>query len=322
MTLRVNRLIILFIVAVSTSLLIIACNFPHPPENNLSSSSTRLIKHAFGETYIPKNPQRFVTLQDIYLASAITLGVKPIASTTYGATDGIPFRGVTEEQIEGIELIGDGHQPNLETLVSLNPDLILAREFHQDIYDRLSAIAPTVVVDWNQFDSFKNRFLELAKVLNRTEKAEELLREYHQRVEQFKNIMGDNLDKLEISVIYVYGPITTLRSWNIIYQVIQDTGIKLIPVQEAMANNNADNVNLSIETIPEHDADFLFIVKYPSDNANLILANPIWQNLDAIKSGRYVEISPERWVGSCTTVANFILDDLFKYIAQNPEINY
>lgn len=320
MTLKVPRFIRWLIVTVSTSLLIVACN-SNLPKNHPSSSPTRLIQHAFGETYIPTNPQRFVTLQDIYLASAITLGIKPIASTTYGATDGIPFRGVTEEQVKGIKLIGDGHRPSLEKLLSIKPDLILAREFHQDIYDRLSAIAPTVVVDWNQFDSFKDRFLDLAKVLNRTEKAKELLKEYNQRVEQFKNIMGDNLNSLEISVIRIYGPITTLKSWDIVYQVIKDAGIKLIPIQEATAKNQGNNVNLSIETLPEHDADFIFIVKYPSDDANSILANPIWQNLDAIKAGRYVEISPERWVGTCTTVANYILDDLFQYLAQNPEIN-
>ncbi|GAB4304319.1 MAG: hypothetical protein Kow0091_05970 [Geminocystis sp.] len=101
-------------------------------------------------TYRPDSPQRVVTLQDIYLASAITLGIKPIASTTYSATDGIPFRGVSTEQIKGIELIGDGHQPNLEKLLSIKPDLILAREFHEDIYDRLLAIAPTVAVDWHR----------------------------------------------------------------------------------------------------------------------------------------------------------------------------
>ena len=81
-----------------------------------------------------------------------------------------------------------------------------------------------------------------------------------------------------------------------------------------------DSVNFSIETLPEHDGDFLFIEKYPNKEAASIQKNPLWKQLDVIQSGRYTEISLERWIGISATTANYILDDLFKYLANNPAL--
>ncbi|MGD1921518.1 MAG: hypothetical protein ACFCAD_23075 [Pleurocapsa sp.] len=110
-----------------TCLLAIGCHKVslNPPIDSQASLSetTRLIEHSLGEAEIPANPQRIVTLHDsLLLSPAIALGVKPIASTTYSAVDGIPFREVTPKQVKGIEILGDGHQPNLEKLLLLDQD--------------------------------------------------------------------------------------------------------------------------------------------------------------------------------------------------------
>jgi iron complex transport system substrate-binding protein len=306
-------------------LLTIACNQAISTNPSLTREiapvpPTRLIQHALGEVQIPAQPQRVVTLHDsLFLSPAIALGVKPIATTTYGATDGIPFRGVTPEQVEGIEILGDGHQPNLERLLSVNPDLILATgSIHQSIYGQLSAIAPTVVANWDDFNSFKDWFRYVADTLNRTNRANELLTQYQERVNEFRQAMGDRLDELRVSFIYVYGgPLSTLDSSNMIYEIFSDVGLKLIPIQEKMAHRGS--LNFSLEDLPKHDANFLFIGKYPSEDVDSILNNPIWQQLNAVKSGQVYEVSPQKWAGSCTITANEILDDLFKYLLDEDE---
>ena len=307
-------------------LLAIACNGNVPADLSTAGeasipAATRLIKHDLGETEIPVDPQRVVTLTDAWLlVPAITLGVKPIATTTYHAGNGIPFRGVTPKQVEGIEILGDGHQPSLEKLLALKPDLILAdANLHEGIYSQLSSIAPTVAFDlFYKGESFKDGFRSIASVLDKTERAEQLLDQYQDRVNQFKQVMGDRLDELQISFIAIYGELSTLESFWLAYEVFSDIGLKLIPIQEEMAHSG--NARFSLETLPEHDGDFLFIEKFPSQDVEAIMNSPLWQKLDAVKLGNYLEVSPQRWQGKCLVFANNILDDLFKYIAENPAL--
>ena len=326
MTTKMLHLLKHIVLAALIFIIAIACNGYVPANLSTTSktstaSATRLIKHDLGETAIPGDPQRVVTLTEAWLlAPAITLGVKPIATTTYSAADGIPFRGVTPEQVEGIEILGDGHQPSLERLLALKPDLILAdANLHEGIYSQLSAIAPTVAFDlFYRGESFKEGFRRIADVLDKTERAEQLLDQYQDRVNQFKQVMGNRLDELRISFIAIYGELSTLESFWLTYEVFSDVGLKLIPIQEKMANSG--NSGFSIETLPEHDGDFLFIEKYPSQDIEDILSSPLWQKLDAVKSGNYLEVSPQQWQGRCLIFANNILDDLFKYIAENPAV--
>lgn len=325
MTTKMPRLLKQLVLAGLMCLLAIACNRNLAPiaREVPVPVAMRLIQHDLGETEIPVEPQRVVTLTDAWLlAPAVTLGIKPIATTTYSAAAGVPFRGVAPEQVKGIEILGDGHQPNLEKLLSLNPDLILAdANLHEQIYDQLSAIAPTVALDlFSDGDSFKTSFLRVAHVLNRDEQAEQLLEAYEGRVNQFRQVMGSRLDNLRISFIAVYGEtLWALESSWLSYEVFSDVGLKLVPIQETMAHSG--NVNFSIETLPEHDSDFLFIEKYPTQEVDVILSNPLWQKLDVITSGNYLEVSPQRWQGTGIVFANNILDDLFQYIAENPTLS-
>ena len=72
------------------------------------------------------------------------LQVKPV-----GAVESIvekPWYLYIREQMEGVTSVGAETQPNLEEIIALQPDLIIAtKSRHEQIYDQLSAIAPTVV---------------------------------------------------------------------------------------------------------------------------------------------------------------------------------
>jgi len=305
------------------SLLTIACG--ESPSSNSStreipaSSSTQLVNHALGETNVTTDPQRVVVLHDtIILDPVIALGIKPIAATTYASEKGIAFRGLTTEQSEGIATLGSMEQPNLEKIASLKPDLIFATyHLHHQIYSQLSSIAPTVVVDHNQFDSFKDRFRYIAEVLGEGDQANQVLAQYKTRVEQLRQAMADQFNEVQVSVIHVYGkPLSTPDVTHHISQTFSDIGLQRPPSQQGLLQEK----NFSVEVLPEHDADILFIVKYPSAEVETILRNPIWQQLNAMQTGRFYEVSPERWGGAGgPIVANRILDDLFQYLVDNSD---
>ncbi|WP_416671479.1 ABC transporter substrate-binding protein [Egbenema bharatensis] len=305
------------------SLLTIACGESLSSNSSTreipASSSTQLVNHALGETHVPTDPQRVVVLHDtIILDPVIALGIKPIAATTYAFEAGIKFRGLTAEQSEGIEVLGSMEQPNLEKIAALKPDLIFAtHHLHHQIYSQLSSIAPTVVVDHNQFDSFKDRFRYIAEVLGKGDQANQVLTQYQTRVEQLRQAMADQLNEVQVSVIHVYGePLSTPDATHHISQIFSDIGLQRPPSQEGLLQEK----NFSLEVLPEHDADVLFIVKYPSSEVETILRNPIWQQLNAVQTGQVYEVSPERWGGAGgPIVANRILGDLFQYLVTNPD---
>jgi iron complex transport system substrate-binding protein len=323
MTVKKNRLGQWLLVTGLISLLSIACGESLSSNSSnrepTASSSTQLVNHALGETNVPTEPQRVVVLHDtIILDPVIAVGVKPIAATTYASEEGIAFRGLTAEQSEGIEVLGSMEQPNLEKIAALKPDLIFAtHHLHHQIYSHLSSIAPTVVVDHNQFDSFKDRFRYIAGVLGKSEQANQVLSQYQDRVEELKQALAERLNEIQVSVIHVYGePLSTPDATHHISQIFSDIGLQRPPSQEGLLQEK----NFSLEDLPEHDADVLFIVKYPSSKVEIILSNPIWQQLNAVQSGQVYEVSPERWGGAGgPIVANRILDDLFQYLVANPD---
>jgi iron complex transport system substrate-binding protein len=273
-----------------------------------------------GETQVAVKPQQVVALHDnVILDPMLALGVKPIGVATYASERGLPFRVVSTDQVAGIEWVGDISQPNLEKILILKPDLILAREFHAGIYKRLSEIAPTVIVP-DSLISFKDRFRFIAQVLGRNEEAERVLAQYQARIEEFKRAMGKRLEEIEVSVIefnesgiMTYGPATTVG------EVLKDVGLRRPPAQENLSEltENLQEKTLSLEVIGEHDADVLFLIQYPNVGAESYLNHPVWSQLSAVQNRRVYEVDPKIWSARGPLGANKILDDLSHYLVED-----
>src|SRR5687768_15188777 len=114
-------------------------------QQEAGSGGSRSVEHAMGETQIKGMPERVVVLDTGELDSAMTLGVTPV-----GAVEAIPGEGFPSylEETGGIENVGTIEEPNLEKIATLEPDLILSSKLrHEQIYDQLSKIAPTVFTE-------------------------------------------------------------------------------------------------------------------------------------------------------------------------------
>lgn len=99
----------------------------------------RVMQHIMEETCIPSEPRRVIVLSHRGLLShVLTLGVKPIGSNANTLEDlkGKYLREATYlgKKIEGIQQVGLPDNPNLEKIVLLKPDLILAWEYLESIY--------------------------------------------------------------------------------------------------------------------------------------------------------------------------------------------
>jgi iron complex transport system substrate-binding protein len=295
--------------------LIVACQPSSPHSSTDGLTDCRTVEHLLGQTCIPVQPQRIVVLHDSTLLDPLlALGLEPIAVAAYPNDDGSPLlRCIPPDVAQGLTLVGTPDQPNLEAILNLQPDLILGREFQRGFYGSLSAIAPTVIVPW-QDGSFKDNLQTLATLLEQPEAAQAVLDRYHQRIQQLQQALGDRLNTLVVSVITVQGPvIKTFGLLSTLGEVLQDAGIQRPPPQ----TQPTGRIDLSLEQFPAHDGDVMFLIPESGEEITRYRQSPLWQQLRAVQGDRVHTVEPENWIVAGPQGANRILDDLFTYLVED-----
>jgi iron complex transport system substrate-binding protein len=112
-----------------------------------------VIRHAFGETTIPRKPERVATIQWANQDVALALGVVPVgfSAANYGVVDGSGILPWTAEKLKELgisnpNVFRDTDGLDFEAIADCRPDIILAAYsgITQEDYDLLSKIAPVV----------------------------------------------------------------------------------------------------------------------------------------------------------------------------------
>lgn len=279
------------------------------------SGDTRTVEHAAGESQVPQNPERVVVLDTAELDSAITLGVKPVGAVE--AVEGMGFPDYLSDETEGIETLGTIEEPNLERIAALEPDLILSSSLrHEQIYDQLSEIAPTVLTE-ETGAPWRENFEKHAEALGKQQEAEQVVSDYESRLEEFKNTVEE--PRPEVSVVrFVPGDTRIYQKDSFIGTLLEDAGL---PRPESQDVDEFAMLNVSEEAIPDMDGDVIFTTVYGDENETAmqdITSNQLWQQLDAVQNGRVYEVSDDTWMlGIGYTAADEVLDDLFEYVPRN-----
>jgi len=308
---------IFFLLTAFLIVLLSACGGNSPQTNGSSSVSsptaTHVVKHALGETEVPDNPQRVVTLVPPLLANALALDNKPIGSVGFGGAGVASLPAYLQDQAEGVTFLG-ADQPNLEKTALLQPDLILSLDLHEGIYPQLSQIAPTVLVatgdgssDWQRW------FQETATALGKTDTAEVLINRYSQRIEEFKQKMGDRLQNIQVSLVLFRSDHAELYLKDIFPgKILQDAGLSRPPSQD----KTGSRARVSLEAIPQMDGDVIFLMAGAEAGSVSLIEqmkrHPLWSQLKAVQQNQVYQVSDEYWIGGNILAANRVLDDLFR----------
>ncbi|CAM5186469.1 Putative siderophore-binding lipoprotein YfiY OS=Lysinibacillus sphaericus OX=1421 GN=yfiY_2 PE=3 SV=1 [Lysinibacillus sphaericus] len=170
-------------------------------QESSTENSSREVTHSLGTTTIEGTPTKIVTLYQGATDVAVAMGIKPVGVVESWADT--PYYEYLQKDLEGIPLLGEETQPNLEEIAKLQPDLIIAsKNRHEEIYEQLSQIAPTVVHQ-DVFD-FKGTINLIGESTGKEDKAKELLAEWESRVADFQTKIKDKLgDKWPISASVV-----------------------------------------------------------------------------------------------------------------------
>ena len=288
----------------------------------------RLVKHVMGETCIPRHPQRVVVLDLDTFANSLALGIKPVASVYIELANPIP--NYLQSKLDDIELVGGHDAPNLEKILQLKPDLILANSYYsKTIYKQLSHIAPTVVLNIPYPPpSWKEQLEELAQILDKEDASQQLMNDYWQRIEKLQQILGvgaaspkeNRRHSVKVSVastssqygIWAYG------EKHFSGTVLSDIGFQR---PRSQTGDFFYVENLSEETISEIDGDVLFFLTWSDEDDKKTLEKlkqrPLWRQLNVVQRDRVYFVG-QHWHSSDIFAIHAMLDDLFKYLVNTP----
>ena len=274
-----------------------------PPPSQL----TRTVEHGMGKTKVPETPQRIVTVESFTTESLLAIDLFPIGTVT-------PRPSYLEKRLQQAESIGSP-RPDLERVLALQPDLILGTTYREEIYSQASQIAPTVLFELESSADWKQVFASVGKAVNRSEAVEQVMKDYRNRLERFKEKMSNPGD-LEVSVVRVYPDHFDLYlSKTFAGTILEDAGLS-----RPLSQSSDDFIqSISKEQLQLADGDVIFVWTYGEDSETVmekLKADPLWLKLEAVQQGKVYQVNGNHWIGSGPIAANLVIDDLFRYLVE------
>lgn len=270
-----------------TVMMFAGCGAGNNSNSDKSSENTVTITDVRGEVEIPENPQRIVDLSGNSDILSI-LGYKVVGTANSDAYDYTKFPSYLEDTLKGAEILGYSMQDTMdvEAVMNLNPDLIVISTVQEKMYDQLSEIAPTVMIQLEALN-WKDDVKSFAKVFNKDAEADKWLKNYEEK----SKVAGEKI-KAE------YGEDTTYLSFlasggqffifdgagfgNVLYEDMELGKPEGMPEQT--------DISLPVVTyegLASIKTDYIFLIATAEDLAQLE-SNAIWNSLPAVKEGKVV----------------------------------
>ena len=270
---------------------------------------TRMVEHAMGTTQVSTTPKRVVVIDTTPLDAALALDIKPVGTIRYGTPP-----SYLEDVVQDIEVVGEYNQPNMETILKLDPDLILgAKSISERLYPRLSRIAPTVFIEgagrsWD----WQNNFRIYAEALGKSEQAETLIEDYQKQLETLQSLFVIPIESITVSVLVVSNrDLIAHTPTSFSGSILQDIGFARNAIQR---NDDQFFVRLSREDLDGPDGDVLFLVhnsEWDTLSKSEFIENPLWSELNAVQQGAVCEVNGDVWgSGRSILAAQQILNDV------------
>lgn len=273
------------------------------------------VKHAFGETVIESKPERVVTLawgnQDTMLA----LGIVPVgvSAANFGAVteDGLhPWTkdAFTSLGVDAPNVFNDATDWDYEAIALCEPDIIVASYsgFTEDIYNRLSEIAPVIPfieVAWKT--TWREQMITNATAVGMKEQGEKLVAQTDLLIEDAKAnypaLEGKRggffwISQDDLSNFYAYLPSDPRAAY------LNDLGLATPNSILSLAEGSQD---FSV-TISRENADMLsdvdIMVVYGDESLlEAMQADPLLSRIPAVKNGAVILLDSTSTLAAATT---------------------
>ncbi len=286
-------------------------------------ADSRTLDTLYGSVTVDGDVERVVTLYEGALDAAVTVGVVPVGAITTRGGNGVA--SYIQDKVEGIKIVGTTGETNLESVIALQPDLILASSrLSEDQYKLLSAVAPTLVPKGKGFspDLWKDESLFFARALDKETEMRQQLDKVAKRSAEVKSEFAAKLPesghKAALTRWMPQGAMmmsTQLFSTGLLSDAgfeMQDAGV----VKEGRPHSSP----LSQEKLSLMDGDWLFLATLNEDGEEALDAareSAAFQRLNVVQNNRVIPVNGQLFSSaSGPLAAEAILDKLESVIDQ------
>ncbi|GAA2493243.1 iron-siderophore ABC transporter substrate-binding protein [Streptomyces longisporus] len=283
-----------------------------------SAGFPRTLKTVMGDVKIPSQPKRVVVLDTGELDDVTLLGIDPVGAVAPHFKSAGGFPTYLKGELSGTADVGPLLEPNLEKIASLKPDLILSSKVrHEKVYDKLSAIAPTVFTETTG-GVWKQNLKVHAEALGLEKEAAAKLKEYETQAkalgEAIRKKDGGTMPTASV-VRFIAGPTRLYQTNSYSGVVLNDIGFKR-PRSQVSNDPAVTMKDVSPEEIDQADADLIFVTTADTPDKTQqkqVTSNPVWKSLKAVKGGKVFTVPDETWMsGIGVQAAEQMLKDVAK----------
>lgn len=288
-------------------------------------AETRTIETLYGDVTVEGQPERVVTLYEGALDSAIAVGVQPVgAIITRG---GQHVAGYIREAAGDIAIVGAPGETNLEAVLALQPDLILAtRQTSRDQYELLSQMAPTIVLDVPMFrpDTWKQELAGFARALGREDQANDVIGRVEHRAEEVREQVTGSIPQQQRDTSLVrwmpQGPL--VMSEDLFSATVLASAGFEVEDGDIVKEGRPHSQPLSQENLSLMDQEWIFLATINDDGREALEAarrSPAFKRLKAHSNDRVVPVDGHLWTSASGPLAALaILDDIENALSQQP----
>ncbi len=266
------------------------CGTQKSVDSDKSSNETVTITDVRGDVEIPVNPERIVDLSGNSDILSI-LGYKVVGTANSDAYDYTKFPAYLEDTLKGAEILGYSMQDTMdvEAVMNLNPDLIVISTVQEKMYDSLSEIAPTVMIQLEALN-WKEDVRAFAKVFGKEDIANEWIANYEAKAEaagkKIKSEYGG--DTTYLSFLASGGQFFIFDGAGFGSVLYDD--MKLAKPEGMPEQTDISLPVVTYEGLAAIKSDYIFLIATDEDLAEL-QSNSIWNSLPAVKEGHVVTLA-------------------------------
>ncbi|MED1948645.1 MULTISPECIES: ABC transporter substrate-binding protein [Brevibacillus] len=262
------------------------------PADEANKAETRTIKYLDKEYTIPSKTERIVIAGSMEsMEDSLVLNVNPVGAISVGGKFPEMFAPITGEA----KSIGEKMQPNLETILSLKPDVIMgSSKFPPEVVEKLSKIAPTFPVSHISTNWEANLQL-LGELTGKQADAEKALQAYKAEAEAAKAKLGESLKDKKVLAIRLRQGNINIYPDKVFFNPVLYADLGLTAPAEVKAAKAQEII--SMEKFSQINPDYLFVQFSLDENKDNPKAledlqnNPIWKSVNAVKNGNvYVNV--------------------------------
>lgn len=291
-----NKLIIML--AISFGLLLSACASTNMDENNsFEEKNEEQTEHIIledlqgKEITLERTPERIISLTAGDLNTIYALGGEAVGRPV--------IRGKISEELEKIEEVGTSNDVNIEKIVSLNPDVVIAHpQLNKEAIPTLEDIGIDVIqTGANSVDDVKQSIHLIGKLVNQEDKADELVTNINEKLDEL-----NEQKSVELRTLVVFG---VAGNWmaalpdSLSGNLLEAVGHINIATDYPKLERFPQYAQLESEKIVQADPEvILFITPGPFEEAVTAFSeemekNPAWNNIKAVKNDHFINLPNE-----------------------------